>query len=209
MRPEFAPPAEKKCIENREETHQCLYVVNHLKKDDNYVVRQLKQPRAENCSEFLLLQVLYCNLEMQDCQGPLKIKINTQNLIRSKRKSEVRLNLRFWSQGAPLNLRFSFLTFSYYYVIGTSEFLRAKFRDICRSSRPKQAKISAFAMHSSQARRRIRRWIFRPPYKEMINMWLRILTKDQEYAIIRSRYVRRRPTPVRGCGKILTLLYEA
>ena len=35
------------------------------------------------------------------------------------------------------------------------------------------------------------------------------LTKNQEHDIINSRYTRRRPTPKRECGKILTLLYEA
>ena len=90
MRSKIAPPAENKCIENREETHQPLYVVNHLKRDDSYVVRKIKQQIAENCS-FLLLQVLYYNLEQQLCQGLLKIKISTQNLIRSKqRKSKSR-----------------------------------------------------------------------------------------------------------------------
>ena len=37
----------------------------------------------------------------------------------------------------------------------------------------------------------------------------RILTKYQKRVIIQSRYMRRRPPPVRECGKILTLLYEA
>ena len=36
----MAPPAEKKYIENREKMHQPPHVVNHLKIDDNYVVRQ-------------------------------------------------------------------------------------------------------------------------------------------------------------------------
>ena len=36
-----------------------------------------------------------------------------------------------------------------------------------------------------------------------------LLTKYQKRVIIQSRYMRRRPTPVRECGKILTLLYEA
>ena len=40
MRSEFAPPAEKKNAESREETHRAKQVVNHLKRDDNYVVRQ-------------------------------------------------------------------------------------------------------------------------------------------------------------------------
>ena len=38
---------------------------------------------------------------------------------------------------------------------------------------------------------------------------VRVLTKYQKRVIIQSRYMRRRPTPKRECGKILTLLYEA
>ena len=39
-------------------------------------------------------------------------------------------------------------------------------------------------------------------------MWSKILTKCQKRVIIHSRYRRRRPTHMRECGKILTLLYE-
>ena len=56
-------------------TLQPQHVVNHLKRDDNHVVRKIKQPRVENCTAFLLLQVLYCNSYSSGCQGPLKIKI--------------------------------------------------------------------------------------------------------------------------------------
>ena len=49
------------------------HVVSLIERDDKHVVRQLKQPRAENCSEFLL-QVLYCNLEKRDCQAHFTIK---------------------------------------------------------------------------------------------------------------------------------------
>ena len=46
---------------------------------------------AENHTQFLPQQVLYCNSSSSRCQGPLKIKIITQNLIRSKqRKSSLR-----------------------------------------------------------------------------------------------------------------------
>ena len=65
-------------------------MVNLITRDDKHVVRKIKQPRAENCL-VLLLQVLYFNLEFKDCQGPLRIKINAQILIRSKqRKSSSR-----------------------------------------------------------------------------------------------------------------------
>ena len=56
-----------------EETLQQPYVVNYSKRDDKHVVRTIRQPRAENYI-VLLLQVLYCNLETQDCQAPFKIK---------------------------------------------------------------------------------------------------------------------------------------
>ena len=60
-----------KALENRsagrEETDRLPYVVNFILRDDKHVVRQLKQPRAENCL-VLLLQVLYCNLQPQLCQ---------------------------------------------------------------------------------------------------------------------------------------------
>ena len=46
----------------------------------NYVVG------AENNTPFLPPQVLYCNSSSSGCQGPLKIKINAQNLIRSKQR---------------------------------------------------------------------------------------------------------------------------
>ena len=42
--------------------------------------------RAENHTLFLPQQVLYCNSSSNGCQGPLKIKITTQNLIRSKQR---------------------------------------------------------------------------------------------------------------------------
>ena len=84
-RSKFASSAEKKNAESREETHQPPYVVNFTCEDDKHVVRKIKQPRAENCL-VLLLQVLYCNLELHDCQGPLRIKINAQILIRSKQR---------------------------------------------------------------------------------------------------------------------------
>ena len=74
--------------ESREETHQLLYVVNSTKRNDKHVVRKIKQPRAENYL-VLLLQMLYCNLELHDCQGPLRIKINAQNLIRSKQRKKL------------------------------------------------------------------------------------------------------------------------
>ena len=48
-RPKIAPPTEKKCIENRKETHQLLYVVNLILRDDKHVVRTIRQPRTENC----------------------------------------------------------------------------------------------------------------------------------------------------------------
>ena len=54
-------------MESREETYQPLHVVNLLKRNDNYVVRKIKQQIAEKCF-VLLLQVLYCNLEFQLCQ---------------------------------------------------------------------------------------------------------------------------------------------
>ena len=38
-RSKFASPAEKKCTESREETHQLLYVVNLIPQDDKHVVR--------------------------------------------------------------------------------------------------------------------------------------------------------------------------
>ena len=41
---------------------------------------------AENNISFLSPQVLYCNSSSSGCQGPLKIKITTQNLIRSKQR---------------------------------------------------------------------------------------------------------------------------
>ena len=63
----ITPLAEKKNAESREETDRLPYVVNHLKRDDNYVVRQSRELIP-------LLQVLYCNLETQDCQAPFKIK---------------------------------------------------------------------------------------------------------------------------------------
>ena len=46
----------------------------------NYVVG------AENCTSSHPQQVLYCNSSSSGCQGPLKIKITTQNLIRSKQR---------------------------------------------------------------------------------------------------------------------------
>ena len=64
---EICSAGREKCIESREETHQPPHVVNHLQRDDNYVVRKIKQTRAENY--FVpLLQVLYCNLQSQLCQ---------------------------------------------------------------------------------------------------------------------------------------------
>ena len=48
---------------------------------------KIDQQRAENYL-VLLLQMLYCNLELHDCQGPLRIKINAQNLIRSKQRKK-------------------------------------------------------------------------------------------------------------------------
>ena len=44
---------------------------------------------AENNISFLSPQVLYCNLEKRICQGPLKIKNSTQNLIRSKQRKSI------------------------------------------------------------------------------------------------------------------------
>ena len=48
---------------------------------------KIDQQIAENYL-VLLLQMLYCNLELHDCQGPLRIKINAQNLIRSKQRKK-------------------------------------------------------------------------------------------------------------------------
>ena len=42
MRPKFAPPAEKKFTESREETHQPTYVVNLIPRDDKHVVRTIR-----------------------------------------------------------------------------------------------------------------------------------------------------------------------
>ena len=40
---EIAPPAEKKYIESREETHQLPHVVNLIPRDDKHVVRQIRE----------------------------------------------------------------------------------------------------------------------------------------------------------------------
>ena len=48
---------------------------------------KIDQQIAENYL-VLILQMLYCNLELHDCQGPLRIKINAQNLIRSKQRKK-------------------------------------------------------------------------------------------------------------------------
>ena len=60
---EIAPPAEEKYMECIEEISRLPHVVNFAERDDNYVVRKIKQQGAENCFIFLPLQVLYCNLE--------------------------------------------------------------------------------------------------------------------------------------------------
>ena len=49
----------------------------------NYVVE------AENNTPFLLSQVLYCNSCDGLCQGSFKIKVRTQNLIRSKQRKSL------------------------------------------------------------------------------------------------------------------------
>ena len=41
---------------------------------------------------FFSPRVLYCNSSSSGCQGPLKIKITTQNLIRSKQRKRPRLD---------------------------------------------------------------------------------------------------------------------
>ena len=51
-RSKIAPSAEKKCIENREETHQPTHVVNHLKRDDNYVVKRLGSKEQRTAFSF-------------------------------------------------------------------------------------------------------------------------------------------------------------
>ena len=54
----------------------------------NYVVGE------ENHTPFLPPQVLYCNSSSSGCQGPLKIKNSTQNLIRSKQRKSPEENLQ-------------------------------------------------------------------------------------------------------------------
>ena len=62
----IAPPAEKRKTENREETHQLLYVVNFAIRDDNHVVRQSRELIS-------LLQLWYCNSVMLKSQEYSKI----------------------------------------------------------------------------------------------------------------------------------------
>ena len=85
----------EKRMESSEETHQPQHVVCPARSNEsmwsgadqitwsNYVVG------AENNTSFLLPQVLYCNSYSNDCQGPLKIKNSTQNLIRSKQRKSL------------------------------------------------------------------------------------------------------------------------
>ena len=47
-----APQTEKKCIENREETHQLLYVVNLIPRDDKYVVKRLGSKEQRTAFSF-------------------------------------------------------------------------------------------------------------------------------------------------------------
>ena len=97
------PPASKKSIESREETHQPPHVVCSIRSNEsmwsgtgqitwsNHVVG------VENHTSFLPPQVLYCNSSSSGCQGPLKTKINAQNLIRSKqRKSDLDFRWSNW-----------------------------------------------------------------------------------------------------------------
>ena len=91
------PPAAKKRIESREETHNPSHVVFPTRSNENYVVRHRSNHMVKLCGrsrEQHIIpspQVLYCNSSSSGCQGPLKIKNSTQNLIRSKqRKSSSR-----------------------------------------------------------------------------------------------------------------------
>ena len=50
--------------------------------------------RSENRTSFASPQVVYCNSCSKGCQGPLKIKISTQNLIHSRqRKSDKQITI--------------------------------------------------------------------------------------------------------------------
>ena len=75
------PPAAKKCMKTREETHQTPHVVSSTESNENYVVSnkvncmvKLCGRSIKNHTSFLPLQVLYCNSSSSGCQGPLKIK---------------------------------------------------------------------------------------------------------------------------------------
>ena len=68
------PPAAKKRIESREETHQSPHVVCSTRSTENYEVSTARLTWSnyvvgvENHTPFLPQQVLYCNLEKRICQ---------------------------------------------------------------------------------------------------------------------------------------------
>ena len=80
MRLKTPPPASKKSIESREETHQPPHVVCSIRSNEsmwsgtgqitwsNHVVG------VEKHIPFLPPQVLYCNLEKRICQGRFEVK---------------------------------------------------------------------------------------------------------------------------------------
>ena len=92
MHSKTIPSTEKKRIGNREETYQPPHVVELTNSSFNYVVSAAQITWSnyvvggENRASFLPPQVLYCNSSSSVCQGPFKIKIRTQNLIRSKQR---------------------------------------------------------------------------------------------------------------------------
>ena len=65
------------------------------KKQGNYVVRygsnHMVKPCGRSREQHIIPspQVLYCNSSSSGCQGSLKIKITTQNLIRSKQRKSL------------------------------------------------------------------------------------------------------------------------
>ena len=97
---------------------------------------KIDQQRAENYL-VLLLQMLYCNLELHDCQGPLRIKINAQNLIRSKqRKSSLRSfpSCRHKTMGTRMMDMVAFTFWSINTPVKTQNLICSKQRKGSRSS---------------------------------------------------------------------------